>query len=72
MTNILALARPDIIALKADQPSTALDEPPNAPKPPKAITRRVAHRCGVTAFQAACDIPIPCSKMSGRPAPDSL
>ena len=38
----------------------------------KAITRRVAHRCGVTAFQAACDIPIPCSKMSGRPAPDSL
>ena len=25
-------------ALKADLPSTALDEPPNAPKPPKAIT----------------------------------
>jgi hypothetical protein len=27
-----------VIALKSDLPSTALDEPPNAPKPPKAIT----------------------------------
>ena len=29
---------PRILALKADLPSTALDDPPNAPKPPKAVT----------------------------------
>ena len=43
------------------------------PKPAisNAMTRRVDSRYGVTALQAACDMPIPCRRTSGGPDPVS-
>ena len=61
-----------VIALKADLPSTALDEPPNAPKPPKAITPPKLPKGTIAVVAAAPEGPPLVAEESAIRLPDGI